>query len=932
MAAPVVQSVEHAQQDSPGSDTFTLTKPTGTAEGDLLVALISLTASTITHPTGWTEVRVDDGYGSTDKVRIAYKVAGGSEPASYQWDDGGASGTPKWVGAIYRITGHDPDVPIDVHSGQRLTSGTAVTAPGVTTTVDDCLLLFHGYVGFTSGDRTFTPPGGMTEDYDRSVSTFIAATGAQEDLGAAGATGDRTATASSSANYRTGQLVAIAPPTEKTATDTGAASEDDVSRELAATDSGTSSESGALENTAPNAPTLVSPADDATIQSGDANAFDWTFSDPDAGDTQSAWALRRRRVVLYDDMETWEGWTDVLSGSVSQSSAHAYNGTYSAHKTSNNHGSGAYKEFGEELGNGWKMEARLYSPTPRSGGGANRIVIEKDPNDGNGADGYMASVWHDSTTVRLERSNNESGVTTLSGNTGTNAPENAWYRVTLERDGNDLTMEVFNASDTLLRTLTATDSTYSAFDRIAIKGGYAYHVDDLTVWGPYEWWDATAEQWVATETWNDGTTDGYTFPASAWDAADYLWTVATKDDAGAAGPYATQRELTVIAAVEKTGTDAGAGSDASALAADMSAVQLGSGSSSSTLAADATASDTGAATDAASLATDDSVTDSGSGLDTAELAAELAGVQTATGADASALTADDTASDASAGSDAASVAAELDALDTASGSDSSALAAELVVTDASAGAETAATSASADATDTATGSDTASVAVSRPASDSGAGSEAAQLTAALSATETGSGDAAAVLSASFTSQDAGAGSDASELPAVELTASDSGASSETASTDTALDVTASDSGSGADSSSATMALVASDTGSAAATAAHEAALAAVETATGSDGAALLAAARSVVDAGSGDDLSSPVAALLAVADAGSGTFGSIVVKPALRRIEYGAGLRVSGSDGAVVTFEGDASARPADVRDGRSTVEAQSSSTTMEAR
>lgn len=49
-------------------------------------------------------------------------------------------------------------------------------------------------------------------------------------------------------------------------------------------------------NVAPNAPTLVSPSTGATVDfllAAD-RLFDWTFSDPDAGDTQSAWAFRRK--------------------------------------------------------------------------------------------------------------------------------------------------------------------------------------------------------------------------------------------------------------------------------------------------------------------------------------------------------------------------------------------------------------------------------------------------------------------------------------------------------------------------------------------------------------------------------------------------------------------------------------------------------------
>lgn len=46
-------------------------------------------------------------------------------------------------------------------------------------------------------------------------------------------------------------------------------------------------------NTVPNTPTPVSPSSGASIKRNQSNTFDWTFSDPDSGDSQSAWALKR---------------------------------------------------------------------------------------------------------------------------------------------------------------------------------------------------------------------------------------------------------------------------------------------------------------------------------------------------------------------------------------------------------------------------------------------------------------------------------------------------------------------------------------------------------------------------------------------------------------------------------------------------------------
>lgn len=64
------------------TDTVTITKPTGVAEGDLLLAQVTVTAIS-TEPSGWTTITtVNAGAGS---VRTYYKVAGAAEPANYAW-------------------------------------------------------------------------------------------------------------------------------------------------------------------------------------------------------------------------------------------------------------------------------------------------------------------------------------------------------------------------------------------------------------------------------------------------------------------------------------------------------------------------------------------------------------------------------------------------------------------------------------------------------------------------------------------------------------------------------------------------------------------------------------------------------------------------------------------------------------------------------
>ena len=50
-------------------------------------------------------------------------------------------------------------------------------------------------------------------------------------------------------------------------------------------------------NAAPTAPTLIGPADLAEVPADKPLLYDWVFNDPDAGNTQSEFALVRRKVA-----------------------------------------------------------------------------------------------------------------------------------------------------------------------------------------------------------------------------------------------------------------------------------------------------------------------------------------------------------------------------------------------------------------------------------------------------------------------------------------------------------------------------------------------------------------------------------------------------------------------------------------------------------
>jgi len=176
-----------------------LNKPAGTTQGDLLLAVVAHQVGqyrSMTAPTGWTAVpNTDWADGNNARIHAWYKFAGNSEPSTYTFTLTGGSGQDT-SGGMLALSGVRQTAPIDASGGQSNgpNSSTAVTAPSITTSTANPLLVFGGACANVS---TFTPPPGMTEQWDRAtsssssrVSTEVATAG----FAGPGPTGTRTAT------------------------------------------------------------------------------------------------------------------------------------------------------------------------------------------------------------------------------------------------------------------------------------------------------------------------------------------------------------------------------------------------------------------------------------------------------------------------------------------------------------------------------------------------------------------------------------------------------------------------------------------------------------------------------------------------------------------------------------------------------------------
>jgi len=162
---------------------------------------------TITAPTGWTLIRLDI-IQNTFRKATYYRVAGSSEPGSYTWTFNSSQAAS---GGILAYSGVSTTNPVDAHSGLSGTGTSLITAPSVTTTVPNTML-----VGLfaAAGNLTITPPAGMVERFDvtSNAGTYkVSSEAADAFRAAAGATGDRVARADNGTNPAIGQLVALRP-------------------------------------------------------------------------------------------------------------------------------------------------------------------------------------------------------------------------------------------------------------------------------------------------------------------------------------------------------------------------------------------------------------------------------------------------------------------------------------------------------------------------------------------------------------------------------------------------------------------------------------------------------------------------------------------------------------------------------------------------
>lgn len=172
----------------------TITKPAGTVEGDVLIAAFvnnDGTRTLDTLPSGWTQIE-SSGTSTAPSTNawVCKKVAGASEPASYDFTFSDSFNGP--AAMIAYSGGSDVNISDGATVSSIQSTPYAIDAPTITTTVNECLLVWIGGVKFTTigAEPAFTLPSGYTSrvslvaDYDNRALAI-----ADDEQASAGATG-----------------------------------------------------------------------------------------------------------------------------------------------------------------------------------------------------------------------------------------------------------------------------------------------------------------------------------------------------------------------------------------------------------------------------------------------------------------------------------------------------------------------------------------------------------------------------------------------------------------------------------------------------------------------------------------------------------------------------------------------------------------------
>lgn len=204
-----------ASEDARGNTTTaTVSRPSGTQEGDLLLAIQATdedgSLAAMTAPAGWSEIGSYSRFTDVGAIKVWRKTATASEPTTYAFPDSTSAHCSVVMIALH---GHDPSMPIAVlptfaEGGAASTH----TAPSVVGEADGMLITAH-LAGTDGSVRSYSTPSGMTQVAQSGLSSdaWIRLGVFRQSLSSGGATGGKTAVCSAAEPFIAMSLVVRAP-------------------------------------------------------------------------------------------------------------------------------------------------------------------------------------------------------------------------------------------------------------------------------------------------------------------------------------------------------------------------------------------------------------------------------------------------------------------------------------------------------------------------------------------------------------------------------------------------------------------------------------------------------------------------------------------------------------------------------------------------
>lgn len=178
--------------------------------------------------------------------------------------------------------------------------------------------------------------------------------------------------------------------------------------------------------------------------------------------------------VFTDTFETFSGWTGIGGGTLAQSSAQVYDGSFSAIRQTNAGAAGATKLMSLTVGRSFVIEYYGFQTS-----GALRVGIVNSSGNGYGAN-------FGSTSMIADRYDAYTGTLLTNASSSSYTREsNIWYKVVMiSRPDNTFIIYGINpvTNEVLAETVSVADTTHAGpFDRVFITGGIPNYYDNIKV-------------------------------------------------------------------------------------------------------------------------------------------------------------------------------------------------------------------------------------------------------------------------------------------------------------------------------------------------------------------------------------------------------------------------------------------------------------------